>query len=214
MGRRDDNCQEHTVERHTEGCYHRLWQQTSSHDAHSTTRCPEQRGYQGCRVSISWRCIARVSHRDAKHLVSHAAGHQNAVKPRSTWSYLLRQCRTHQHIAQVGHQAHGYHLHVGCLYRYQRVGAILASRSTGEKAAKEPHGCRQACPRSNDAKRERHGKIAHRNGYAVTQAVDNMLSIPCHSVSNRSPQLIPFQYVEINSHRFTLAATLFSSDFI
>ena len=35
-----------------------------------------------------------------------------------------------------------------------------------------------------------------------------------HFYINRSPQLIPFQYVEINSHRFSLAATLFSSDFI
>ena len=46
--------------------------------------------------------------------------------------------------------------------------------------AQKTQGCRQSCPRSNDAKRERHGKIPHRNGYAVTQAVDNMLFVSSH----------------------------------
>ena len=137
--------------------------------------------------------------RDAKHLVSNATGHQYAVKPRCARGYLLRQCRTHQHIAQVGHQAHCYHLYVCSLYRHQRVCAIFASRSTCEETAQESHWCRQSCSRSNDAKRERHGKIAHRNGYAVAQAVDDMLPIA-------SPQFISFQYVEIESHRFTLLA--------
>ena len=122
-----------------------------------------------------------MGNRDAKHLVSHATGHQNAVEPRCARGYLLRECRTHQHIAQVGYQAHGYHLYVGGLYCYQRVCTIFASRSTGEETAQKSQGCRQSSPRSNDAKRERHGKIAHRNGYAVTQAVDDMLSIACHN---------------------------------
>ena len=180
MGRRNDDSQEHAVERHTQGCHHRLGQQTASHDANSTSRCPKQRRYQGCRVCVSRRRVARMGNRDAKHLVGHATGHQYAVKPRCTRGNLLRECRTHQHIAQVGYQAHSYHLHVGCLHCYQRVCAIFASRCTGEEAAQESQWCRQACPRSNDAKRERHGKIPHRNGNAVTQAVDDMLSIPCH----------------------------------
>ena len=53
----------------------------------------------------------------------------------------------------------------------------------GAETAQESQGRSQSCPRSNNAKRERHGKITHRNGYAVAQAVDDMLSISCHLFS-------------------------------
>ena len=110
VDRRNDDSKEHTIERHAQCCYHRLWQQTASHDAHSTARCPEQRRNQCCRVSIGRWCIAWVGNGDTKHLVSHATSHQDTVKPRRAWCYLLRQGRTHQHIAQVGHQTHRHHL--------------------------------------------------------------------------------------------------------
>ena len=179
-GRRNDDSEEHSVERDTQCCHHRMRQQTASHDADGTARCPEQRRNQCCRVSISrWR-IARMGNGDAKYLVSHATSHQYAVEPRRAWCNLLRQCRTHQHIAQVGHQTHRHHFHICCLNCYQRVSAVFTCGSTGEETRQESLWWCQSSLCRNDSQRESHGKISHCNRYAVTQSVDDMLSIPCH----------------------------------
>ena len=61
---------------------------------------------------------------------------------------------------------------------YQQIDDDATDGSNREKSQAEP-----CC---NDAKRERHGKIPHRNGNAVTQAVDDMLSIACHISKTRA----------------------------
>ena len=114
---------------------------------------------------------------DAEDLVGDTAGHQDAVYAGRAGCNLLGKCSTHKQIAEVGHQAHGNYLNVGCLNGNERIDPILASRGSGEETADEPDGCCQPGLPGNDAQREGDGKIAHTDGNADAKSCRDVAAL-------------------------------------
>ena len=114
-------------------------------------------------------------YRNAKNLVSDAASHHDAMEPRKSRRELLRKCSTHQHIAQVYHQTHSNQFYISSIHSHQGIYTIFTCRRTREEAAYETYQSSKPGLLCNDAQRERHSKISHRDRNAIASTRKNIV---------------------------------------
>ena len=175
-GWRDDDPEEHAVERNREGADDGGRQDIARDDAKSCADGPaRQRERHGPVVVVGIeRTLAR--NRDAEDLVGHVEADEDAVPDGGTGLELLREGTAHEHVARVGNECDEDDLEVGRIGRDDREASVLAGRGVVEEAREEALQWVEPRIAGGDAEREGDHEVAECDRHAVVDTLEEDLA--------------------------------------